>query len=173
MKFSEKFSLTGDSPLAGANGAITMKLRFQEVVDAELAGTGPSIPDENGTPTPGTVKAGTLCHLNSSGNLDKATQANLSAAFAKLYLVAFAGDTDFSGAYVGTVSALTGARFETTVYDSAVYTKGLPLVPSSVTAGNFMQKASATDSIQAVGFVGPKGVSDGVLDVVMPQGSGI
>lgn len=173
MILKDKFSLTGDAPLTGAAGAIMMKLKFQEVADAETAGTGVSMPDEDGTPTRGTTKAGTLCYLNSNGNLDKAVQTDLSSQFAKLYLVAFAGTNDWSGAYVGVVSALCGARFETIVFDPAVYTKGAPLVPSSTTAGNFAQKASATDNIQAVGFVGPKGTFDGILDVVMPQGSGV
>jgi len=173
MIFTDKFSLTSDAPMQGANGAIIMKLKFQEVADAETAGTGVGVPDENGTPVRGTTKSGTLCYLNSNGNLDKAVQTNLSSEFAKLYLVCFAGLNDWSGAYVGVVSALCGARFETVVFDAGVYTKGMPLVPSSVTPGNFMQKASATDNIQGVGYVGPKGTFDGLLDVVMPQGSGI
>lgn len=174
MKFTDKFTLTADAPMAGAMGGLWMKAKFQEVADAEAAGTGPSVPDENGTPTPGTVKAGTMCHFNSNGNLDKATQTDLTAAFAKLYGVVFAGDTDYSGAYVGVVSVICGGcRYETSVYDSAVYVKGTPLVPSSVTAGNLMPKAAVGYNIQPVGFVGPKGVADGVLDVVFPQGSGI
>lgn len=173
MKFSDKFTLTGDAPLAGGMGGVWMKAKFQEVADAETAGVGPSIPDDNGTPTPGTVKAGTLCELNSNGNMDKATQATLGTNMPKLYMVAFAGNTDYSGAYVGTVSFVTGCRLETTVFDSAVYAKGAPLVPSPTTAGNWSPKVSASDNIQGVGFVGPKGVADGVLDVIMLQGSGI
>jgi hypothetical protein len=127
-----------------------------------------------------------LCYLNSSGNADKAVQKTAGTDFAVLYLVAFAGDDDFSGSLGAELPFFHGgARFDTESFDNVAYTIGTPLVPSSGTAGNFAPKGAANDNIIAVGFVGPRGVSaapgktnyssvgGNVLDVVMPQGSGI
>lgn len=174
MKLTQKFTLTTNEPLPGGWGGIWFSLKPQEVADAEAAGVGPGVPDANGNPTPGTVVPGMLLQLNANGNLDKATQATLGTDFAKLYVVAFSGNDDRSGSFVGDVLCVHGGcRLETEMYDADTYVPARPLVPSSGTAGNFAMKAAAGDNIQAVGFVGPEGTTKGVLDVVLPQGSGI
>lgn len=173
MKLSQNFSLTGAAPHNGGYGGIWMNLRPQESVDAEDLGTGPSVADRDGNVTPGTVLPGMILQLNSNGNVDKGTQTDLTAAFPKLYLLAFNGTDDRSGAYSGVIGCVTGVRAEVEVFDAGVYVKGQPLVPSAVNAGYFAPKAAFGDGIQPVGFVGPKGVIDTILDIVFPQGAGL
>lgn len=173
MKLSQNFSLTGAAPQNGGMGGIWMNLRPQESVDAEDAGTGPSVPDRDGNVTPGTVLPGMILMLNSNGNVDKGTQTDTSAAFRKLYLLAFNGTDDRSGAYTGVVACVCGVRAEVETFDAGVYVKGQPLVPSAINAGYFAPKAAFNDNIQPVGVIGPKGVIDTILDIVFPQGAGL
>jgi hypothetical protein len=173
MKLSQNFTLTGAAPHEGGLGGIWMNLRPQESVDAEDTGSGPSVADRDGNVVPGTYLPGMITQLNSNGNLDKATQNNLTAGFPRLYLLCFNGTDDRSGAYSGVIGCVTGVRAEVEVFDAGTYIKGQPVVPSSVNAGYFAPKALFDDGIQPVGFVGPKGVVDTILDIVFPQGSGI
>lgn len=171
MKLTQKFNLTALEPMAGARGGIWFSLKPQEVADAEAAGVGPSVPDASGTPVPGTIVPGELIQLNASGNVEPGTPATLGVDFAKVYLVVFSGDDDRSGSFVGDVLCIHGgARVETERYDAGAYVIGRPLVASGVTAGNFAQKAAVGDNIQAMAWVGPAGLANGVLDIILPQG---
>lgn len=171
MLLNEKSRPKAISPLMGALGGLWDNLVPAEIAAAALAGTGAGTPDANGTIVKGTVKAGQLICSDTSGNYVLMSSPDLSAAFPKLPWVVFSGDDNNHGATVGSVIAFHGgARLDTDKFDDGVYTPGVPLIASSVTPGNFAIKASATDHFQIVGFVGPRGVQDGVLDVYMPQG---
>jgi hypothetical protein len=169
--------------MPGTEAGIVLNLKPTEVATAETNFSGPSIPDANGTPTPGTMVAGQLVKLVSGGTVDLATQATLGTDMPLFYMVVFSGDNDYSGAYTGKVNCIHGGiRIETDKFDAAAYAAGLPVVPSSSVAGNFALKGAANDNIQMVGLVGPKGqfASKGslqptvqLLDVILPQGSGI
>jgi hypothetical protein len=174
MDLSQKFTPKTQAPLRGGEAGIWMSGYPQEVADAIAAGSGPSVPDSTtGIPQPGTIVPGQLVQLNANGNFDLAAQVNLSSAMPALYFVVFSGDKDFSGSFVGKINCCHGGmRYVTTAFDAGTYTPGAPLVPSATVPGNLAPKASASDHIQVVGFVGMNGVdaTDGTLDVVMVQG---
>jgi len=164
---SEKFTLRTEMPLTGATAGIWMTLDTAEAVAARAAGTGPSVPDSNGTPAAGTILRGQGVSYNSSGNIELGTSPDLSSVVGKLFFVVFAGNNDFSGRFSnGKVVVIHGGcRFDTEKYASGSFTKGAPL---QLVAGVWTQKVYG-DHKQIVGYVGPRGLANGVLDVVMPQ----
>lgn len=170
MKLTEKFNLTSMAPQRGAESGLWMSLTPKEVADALASGTGPSIPDDNGTPTVGTIVPGSLVEMDSNGQAVAASSPDLDSAMPKMIFVVFAGNNDFSGSYVGDVLCFHGgARLETEQYVADSYLPGDALIASS---GKFAKKAAANDGLQCVGIVGPKGLqSNGVLDVLVVQGS--
>lgn len=168
MKLSQKFNLSGRDPINGAKSGIYESFQPQEVATAYITGTGPGVPDVNGTPTPGTIEPGHVISLNTSGNAVLATSPDVTAVLPIMMWVVFSGDDDFSGSAVGQINCFHGgARFDTEKFNTAVaYTIGAPLTASS---GLLVPKVFG-DNLQIVGFVGPRGVLNGVLDVFMPQG---
>ena len=106
--------------------------------------------------------------MNANGDVDLATSATLDSANAKLMFVVFSGDDDFSGATAGAVNCVHGGcRFDTEKYNTAQsFTPGVALIAVS----GILNLKVAVDHKQVVGFVGPRGVLNGVLDVIMPQG---
>lgn len=170
MKLSQKFNLSGRDPINGAKAGIYESFTPVEIFNAYASGTGPGVPDDNGTIVAGTIEPGHIVAVSSaSGTVDLASSPTLSSAMPIMPFVVFSGDDDFSGATAGAVNCVHGGcRFDTEKYNTASsYTPGAPLVAVS---GVVQPKASATDHIQIVGFVGPRGVLNGVLDVLMPQG---
>lgn len=165
---NEKFTLRTEMPLTGATAGIWMTLDTQEAVDARAAGTGPSVPDENGTPARGTILRGQGVTFNAAGNIEKATSVDVTGALPKLLMVVFAGNNDFSGAFSnGKVVVIHGGcRFDTEKYGTGPFT---PNVPLSLVAGVWTLSVLG-DHKQIAGWVGPRGLRDGVLDVIMPQG---
>ena len=172
MDLTQLFTLKTQSPLRGGEGGIWLSQYAQEIIDAQASGSGAGQPDASGTPQPGTIVPGQLVQLNASGNLELATQADLSAVTPKLYFLVHTGDKDFSGSFVGKLNAVHGGvRYVTTAFDAGTYNPGDALVVSSITPGNLMKKGAVGDHIQVVGVVGPFGVdATGVLDVFMTQG---
>lgn len=169
MKLSQKFNPNTMQPLNAAPGGLWLSIQTAEHAAAELVGTGAGTPDVNGTITAGTFVPGTVMAQTSAGVFDRMTSQDLSANMPKLPFVAFSGTDDFSGRVVGAPLAFHGgARFDTEMYNTASsYTPGAPLIS---VAGVVEPKAAAGDHIQIVGFVGPRGLANGVLDVLMPQG---
>jgi hypothetical protein len=167
MKLSQKFSLTGMEPMAGARGALWMSVQAKEVADAIVAGTGPSIPDTNGTPEAGTIVPGTIVKINATGTLEAMTSGDMAGAvLPSLPWVVFSGDDDYSGRLVGDLLIANGARFDSEMYVAGTYTPGDLLTAS---AGSVAVKVAA-DGLQIVGMVGPRGMVDSVLDVVLFHG---
>jgi hypothetical protein len=170
MKLSQKFNLSGRDPINGAKAGIYESFTPVEVLNAYALGTGPGVPDDNGTIVAGTIEPGHVVAQASSGAVQLATSPDLSSANAIMMFVVFSGDDDFSGASSGTVNCFHGgARFDTEKFDSAQsYTPGAALI---VSAGVLTPKVVG-DHAQILGFVGPRGVLNGVLDVFMPQSTG-
>ena len=171
MKLSQKFNLSGRDPINGAKAGIYESFQPVEVANALIAGIGPGVPDNDGTPTPGTIVPGHIVAMSSTGDIDLFTSAVISgggAVLPSLPFVVFSGDDDFSGSFVGQVNCVHGGcRFDTEKFNTAVaYTPGTPLI---AVAGLLAPKVLA-DAKQIIGFVGPRGVINGVLDVIMPQG---
>lgn len=173
MKLSQKFNLSGRDPINGAKAGIYESFTPVEVLNAYSTGVGPGVPDDNGTPTPGTIEPGHIISMAASGAIQLATSPLLNAALPIMMFVVFSGDDDFSGAASGTVNAIHGGcRFDTEKFNTAAsYTPGAPLFASNATPGILTPK-SFGDNRQIVGFVGPRGVLNGVLDVFMPQTTG-
>lgn len=170
MKLTQKFDLKTMNPMPGALSGLWISVQPKEVADAYAAGSGPGVPGASGTPTAGTLVPGQIVYLSASG-AQLMSSGDLTAAMPKLPFVLFSGDDDFSGSFVGEVLAFHGgARLDTEKFDAGSYTVGAPLIASAGTPGNFAPKAAAADHYQIVGFVGPRGVTNGVLDVLMPQG---
>ena len=169
MLLSQKFNLSGRDPINGAKSGIYESFTPVEVLTAYATGTGPGVADDNGTVATGTISPGHIVSLAASGAVDLARSPDLSAAMPVLPFVVFSGDDDFSGATAGAVNCVHGGcRFDTEKFNAASsYTVGAPLIAVS---GIVRPKASATDHIQIIGFVGPRGLLNGVLDVIMPQG---
>ena len=155
-------------PLTGGVAGIWLVMKPKEVADAEQAGSGPGVPDPTtGTPVPGTVVPGYGVELDSNGLAVLGSSPNVSSAFAKMFFVVFAGDNDYGGAFVGKIVGIHGGvRFDTEKYTAGSYVIGTPLILAS---GFWQSKAAAADHIQAVAIIGPRGVLNGVLDVIMPQ----
>lgn len=170
MKLSQKFNLSGRDPINGAKAGIYESFAPVEVLNAYATGTGPGVPDDNGTIVAGTISPGHVVALTASGAVDLATSPNLNSANAVMLFVVFSGDDDFSGAVSGQVNCFHGgARFDTEKFDAAQsYTPGAALI---VSAGILTPKVVG-DHAQILGFVGPRGVLNGVLDVFMPQSTG-
>lgn len=168
MLLSEKSRPTANRPQEGALGGLWMNLVPAEIASALGANTGPGTPSDSGSPTLGTLKAGMIVCLDTNGNAVLMTSQDITANMPKLPFVVFSGDDNFHGAYVGNMPCYHGgARLDTDQFDAGTYTPGAPLIAN---AGKFAPKAAVADHIQVVGFVGPRGVQNGILDVMMPQG---
>lgn len=168
MKLNEKFTLRTEMPLTGGVAGIWLVMKPKEVADAEQAGTGPGVPDPvTGTFAPGTIVAGYGVELDANGLAILGSSPNISSAFAKMFFVVFAGDNDYGGAFAGKIVGIHGGvRFDTEKYTAGSYVIGTPLI---LVSGVWQAKAAVGDHIQAVGIVGPRGLANGVLDVIMPQ----
>jgi hypothetical protein len=168
MLLSQKFTLSGRDPINGAKSGIYESFQPVEIAAAYVAGTGPGVATDAGTIALGTLSPGHIVAMNANGDVDLATSATLDSANAKLMFVVFSGDDDFSGATSGAVNCVHGGcRFDTEKYNTAQsFTPGAALI---AVVGILNPKA-AVDHKQIVGFVGPRGVLNGVLDVIMPQG---
>ena len=172
MLVNEKSLPRGRTPQNGALAGIWESFAPKEVADAELAGSGPGTPNASGSPTLGTMGAGLLVCLDANGQLVLMVSPDLSAAMPLMPWVVFSGDDHGSGAYVGDALVYHGgARLDTVKFvSSASYVPGAPLIASAAQPGFFEPKAAFGDHRQIVGFVGPRAVTAGVLDVLMPQG---
>lgn len=168
MKLNTKFNLCTNETQQGADCAIWLNARPQEVVTALAVGSGPGVPGTNGTPTQGTIEPGHIVQGNSDGAYELATECDLSAEMPKLYFCVFAGNADFS--FSGDIFIFVGGCFETEKFDATAYTPFSPLVVSPDVPGNLAPKLSATDNIKHCAYVGQRGLMpNGALDVIMPQ----
>ncbi len=168
MKLSQKYSPRGANPQPGALGGIWMSVQPSEVAAAIDAGTGPGVPDDSGTPQAGTIVPGQVVVLNSAGTLDLMTSQDMAGGtLPQLPFVVHSGDDDYSGSLVGECLIYHGgARLDTEKFNGIVFAPSNLLTAS---AGNFALKVAA-DGLQIIAMVGPRGMADGVLDVVLFSG---
>jgi len=170
MLFASNFTLTGHQPQRGGESGLWRVLKPAEVATAESSGSGPGMPDATGGTQIGTIPQGTIVEMDSNGNAIAATPAAINAVMPKLYFVTSWGDDDFDTAFAGQIFGVHGCSCLTDKFDAGTYTPGQPLVVSNAVAGNVMPKGAFGDHAQIVAFVGPDGVKNGVLDMLMPQG---
>ncbi len=166
---TSKFQLVTKDSLPGAMGGIWDVFIPQEIEDAKTTGTGPGVPDSEGSTQLGTLASGTMMVLNSNYRLEAGDSEDLASNFAQMFWVIFEGDDDYSGAAAGCVTAVHGGcRIETVKFDTTKsYVPGRPLI---VVAGDLVPQAAAGDAMQVVGYVGSGVNSDGVLDAYLVQG---
>lgn len=133
----------------------------------------PALP-VSGTPAAGAIPPGAVVVMNASGKAVLATTPDISTAADKvLAFVTIDGNQDYSGAFVQKLTVLHGGF--TMVTDQFVvgpaYAPGLPL---TFTAGEVTLLSNKATQ-QLIGFVGPNGhnLTDGTLEVIVPQGAGL
>jgi hypothetical protein len=168
MLLSQKFTLSGRDPINGAKSGIYESFQPAEIAAAYVAGTGPGVATDVGTIALGTISPGHIVAMNANGDVELATSLVLGTVNPTLMFVVFSGDDDFSGATAGAVNCVHGGcRFDTEKYNTSQnFAPGVALIAVS----GILNPKVATDHKQVVGFVGPRGVLNGVLDVIMPQG---
>src|SRR5271170_3112495 len=108
MLLSSKFTLRSEAPMNGGLSGFWMTLQPTEVATAYASGSGPGVPDTNGTPTAGTIVGGMIVNPNSTGTYDLSTSPNLSSVYPIVPFVVFEGDNDFSGSAAGVVIGVHG-----------------------------------------------------------------
>lgn len=164
MQFTSKYYPLTETPKEGAYLCLGLSEQFtQEAANAFEAGTGPGTPDSNGFVTVGTIAPGSIVELDTDGTWIAGSSADISAALPKALFFVHQGTVEQMGAANGRPVALRGhARFLTDKVNGTTFTPGAPLI---AVAGNFQIKVFG-DDLQIVGFVGPLGYADGVLDVI-------
>jgi len=166
MKLGSKYNLISAMPNPGGYACLWVgDVLAQEVVTAYGAGTGPGVPDDQGTPVPGTVVPGMAVTLNAQGYWEAATSPDLSVPSLPIpVFFVHGGNDDFDGAFVGKPVALHGfAELLTDRFTGSSFPPGSPL---TVNAGNFVVKTNAASGLQVVGTVGTRGLQNGVLHVM-------
>jgi len=136
---------------------------------------GAPAPSSSGTPTAGTIPAGSIIVMNSSGQAipaDNDTTATTDAP--SLMFVTVDGDMDFDGSFVHKITCVQGGIEILTPEVS-----GTSFAPGNMlTCGQTSGTASvgkfriATTGEQIYGIVGPIGynATTALLDVIIPQG---
>lgn len=166
MDFTNTYQLMTETPKPGAMACLGLSNYYaKEVSDALAAGTvgGPGQPDAQWIIQPGTIRPGQGIQMTSGGTWELGTSPLVNAALPKPLFFVHEGDKDFSGRYLGRLTALRGlARFKTSAYSGSSFAPGDALYLSS---GNFTLKVQG-DNRQIVGWVGPDGLRNSLLDVI-------
>ena len=166
MKLTSKYDLISAMPQPGGLASLWFSNGLaQEAATAIDAGSGPGVPDSEGTPTPGVIEPGHVVTMNSSGNWDLATSPTLGTPALPLLMgVVHSGDDDFDGAYLGKLVVLSGP---VEILTDKVTGSSFPIGTNlTVTAGRFVTEVTASSTIQRVGYVGAQGFKNGVLHVI-------
>jgi hypothetical protein len=128
-----------------------------------------------GTPLAGEFPPGAIVEMNEDGKAVLATSpANVTAdmALKKLLFVTIDGNTGFSGAFAQRLTVLAGGfTMLTDQFETGTYVPGAPV---AVDEGKIVAMESPS-TVQVYGFVGPAGLdaTNGVLQVIVPQGAGL
>jgi hypothetical protein len=135
----------------------------------------PPAVSSSGTPTAGTIPAGSIVVMNSTGYAIPADNDAATTNAPVLMFITIDGDMDYDGSFVhkltciqGGIEILTPQYFVTTYAPGAMLTCG-HAGSSPVSTGKFRAVGSGE---QIYGVVGPRGVNatTGLLDVIIPQG---
>lgn len=136
---------------------------------------GAPAPSSTGTPTAGTIPAGSIVVMNSSGlaiPADNDTTATTNAP--SLMFVTVDGDMDFDGSFVHKITCVQGGIEILTpqVYGTS-FTPGGKLTCGQASGTACIGKfRTASTGEQIYGIVGPLGynATTALLDVIIPQG---
>lgn len=129
---------------------------------------------DNGTPKPGTIAPGAIVTMDTDGHAVLATTPVVSGEGAVDPLLVFVtvdGNMNYSGSFVQKLTVLHGGvTIETDQFHPGAYAPGALVTYRD---GRIALRAAATEQI--IGAVGPKGLQspEGVLQVILPQGSGL
>lgn len=138
-----------------------------------LAVAGAPAPGSGGTPTAGTVAAGSIVQMNASGLAIPADNDAATTNAPCLLFVTIDGDEDYDGSFVHKITCIQGGiEILTPEYVVAAYTPGGLLTCGDTATSSVGQFRTAAATEQVYGIVGPLGVNatTGVLDVIIPQG---
>lgn len=168
---NSKFDIIGRDPHQSARAGLLVVLPVRN----------PPAVQSDGTPTAGSIKAGTIVVMHTADGkaaaADNAAGAGLGG-YPTLLFTAIDGDADFDGAFVHKVTCIQGgAEFQLQTGTSgtvvgAAFPVGTPLtVSTGADVGKWMI-AAAGGTKQIYGFVGQDGYDavKGVLNVIVPQG---
>jgi hypothetical protein len=136
---------------------------------------GAPAPGAGGTPTAGSIPAGSIIVMNANGLAILADNDDATTHAPKLFFVTIDGDQDYDGSFVHKITCVQGGiEILTPQYVSASYAPGAMLTCGQAsggtsTVGKFRAVASGE---QIYGVVGPLGLNatTAVLDVIIPQG---
>jgi hypothetical protein len=135
---------------------------------------GAPAPGAGGTPTAGSIPAGSIIVMNGNGLAILADNDDATTHAPKLFFVTIDGDQDYDGSFVHKITCVQGGiEILTPQYLTASYSPGAMLTcgQASATACVGKFRAAATGE-QIYGVVGPLGLNATklVLDVIIPQG---
>jgi hypothetical protein len=135
---------------------------------------GAPAPGAGGTPTAGSIPAGSIIVMNGNGLAILADNDDATTHAPKLFFVTIDGDQDYDGSFVHKITCVQGGiEILTPQYLTASYAPGAMLTcgQASATACVGKFRAAATGE-QIYGVVGPLGLNATtlVLDVIIPQG---
>lgn len=171
MDFTNTYQILTETPKDGAYACIALSTLYaKEVADAMAAGTpgGYGMPDSQWVYQQGTIRPGQGIQLTTGGQWELGTSPTVNSALPKALFFVHEGDKDFTGRYMGKLTALRGlARFKTSAISGSTFSPGDALYMSS---GNFVLKVQG-DNRQLVGWVGPEGLRNGLLDVMFEAAS--
>lgn len=167
MQFRARYKTRTETPKDALYACLGLSAQLtQEAANGMDAGTGPGTPDAYGVPTLGTIEPGHLVELDTNGNWILATSPKVTGsgnALPKAIFFVHQGTREEQGSVVGKpVAARGAARFVTPKVNGTSFTVGAPLIAVN---GNYQIKV-LDDGLQVVGFVGPTGFNDGLLDVL-------
>jgi len=130
-------------------------------------------PQPSGTPTPGSIHAGTIVVMNANGEAIVADNDDASTDAPCMMFVAIDGDVDYDGAFVHKITCMAGGgELQVENYVAAAYTPGQMLTCGDAGTSTEGQWRAAAGGEQIYGVVGPEGLDtvNEVLDVIVPQG---
>lgn len=164
MQFDSKYRFKSEYPKDGIWNCLGLSEQpAAENVAALEAGSGPGMRAASGFITPGTLKPGSIVELDANGNWVPGNSPTVNNTLPKGLFFLHQGNVEEQGAVIGRLVAARGsARYETECVTGETFTPGDPLYAAS---GNFVLKVQG-DNRQLVGFVGPGGYANGVLDVI-------
>ena len=158
---TNKFDIITNDPHSNALASLVVVL---DVASAPA----PSI---YGTPTAGTIAAGTIVVMNTSGLAIPADNGAATTNAPCLMFIAADGDVDLDGAFVHKITCIQGGcEIMTPLYATAGYSPGATLTcGDTADIGKF--RAAGTGE-QIYGVVGPAGLDtvNLLLNVIIPQG---
>jgi hypothetical protein len=135
---------------------------------------GAPAPGAGGTPTAGSIPAGSIIVMNGSGLAILADNDDATTHAPKLFFVTIDGDQDYDGSFVHKITCVQGGiEILTPQYLTASYAPGAMLTCGQASATACVGKfRAATTGEQIYGVVGPLGLNATklVLDVIIPQG---